>query len=182
MLESRVILLCPWTSSAAGAQPRLWIRDANSRAPLGFACWQRGAGLLSWLRWWRRPSLAVHEALDEPLLCTVRRGLRPWPAWQVRDADSSLVGSVAGPRLFGQGDEPLATRRASAENDSASYIGPGGRELATTAACPEGVRLTLLLAERDSPFVKMVLLAAALVHNQEVLGGRAGRALASSGT
>src|SRR5262249_52821626 len=47
---------------------------------------------VSWWQWLGPRVLAVHEAEDEPLLCTLRRSWgRPW---QVRDADGHLVATV----------------------------------------------------------------------------------------
>src|SRR2546423_4315547 len=132
MLEWRALVIGRWQAPAAGDRPCLPISDAESGTPLGFACQQGAAGLLAWLGRWRGPSLAVHEAIDEPLLCTIRRGFCPWTTWKVRDADGCLVGSVAGPRLFGQHHELLATRHPSRENGRASYLGTAGRELAAT--------------------------------------------------
>src|SRR5262245_2175511 len=143
MLESRVLLIRPWHPPPGGGQPRLRIADALSGAPLGFACRQPECGLLSWVRWLRQPCLAVHEAIDEPLLCLVRRALRPWPTWRVRDADGTPVGLVAGNRLLVQ-DELLATLQEGRESSAATYQGKDGRELAATTVAPEGVRLAFL--------------------------------------
>jgi hypothetical protein len=113
--------------------------------------------------------LAIHESGDEPLLCTLGRRLGSWGSWRVRDADNHPVGQVSGLRLFDAQDNLLATAHPRPEDGTTSYLGLENRELAVTDLEADGVRLTFLLVERDNPFVKMVLLAATVVHNRDFL-------------
>jgi hypothetical protein len=169
MLESRVLLLRPWQLSPGETEPRLWIIDPQSAAALGFVCRKPVGGLLRWLPWWRSTVIAIHESGDEPLLCTLSRRPGPWASWRVRDADDHLVGQVCGFRLFDGQNALLATAHPRPEEGTTSYLGAQNRELAVTALESDGVRLTFLLGERDNPFIKMVLLAAALVHHRDFL-------------
>lgn len=166
MLEQQSLLLLPWQT---GPDARAWIVEPGSSAPLGFVRRRRSSGPLSWLCWWRRSILAVHEYEDEPLLLTLHARLA---SWLVRDADGHLVGRVRGQRLLDGFGYPLAHLQASP--DGASYRNRDQHELAVTAREDDGVRLTFLLPEDGNPFVKMVLLAAALVHNQDVLASSSG--------
>jgi hypothetical protein len=159
MLEHPSLLISPW-QERPGRAP---IAALESRLPLGFVYRRRRAGWLARLCWWRQHVLAVHECDDEPLLMTVERGLVPWQSWLVRDADGRRVGRVTSRGLFDAIDRPLAVPRTS---DGVVVYRGDERDLAETRADEEGVCLTFLLEERASPFLKMVLLAGALIHNQ----------------
>ena len=162
MLEQQSLILLPWQD---GPDARAWIVEPGTSAPLGFVRRQRPSG---WLRWLRRSFLAIHESEDEPLLMTLHSRLGPWPTWLVRDADDHHVGRICGRRLLDGLDHPVA------ELDSMGrYRNREQQDLAVTVREEEGVRLTFLMPD-GSPFVKMVILAAALVHNQDVLAGTSG--------
>jgi hypothetical protein len=167
MLEHASLFLLPWH---ARGDRRAWILDPRSSAPLGFVCRRRRKGPFAWLCWWRRTFLAIHESEDEPLLLTIQPSFGPWKAWLVRDADDHLVGQIWGHRLHDGIKDPLAVLHPG-ERGAASYRSVGHEDLAVMAREEDGVRLTFLMEEGSSPFVKMVLLAAALVHNQDALAG-----------
>src|SRR5438067_917041 len=131
MLEQQSLLLLPWQT---GAEARAWIVEPGSAAPIGFVFRRRISGPLSWLCWWRRPVLAVHEYEDEPLLLTLHASLG---SWLVRDADGHFVGRVRGTRLFDGLGQPLAYLQA--DEDGSSYRGLDRHELATTVLDGEGV-------------------------------------------
>src|SRR5438105_1265369 len=76
------------------------------------------------------------------------------------------VGRVAGPFLLDRRDGRLAFQRREAGRTL--YQDAYGGALAETEARDEGVRLTFLPDGQGSPFVKMLLLAATLVHNEQV--------------
>jgi hypothetical protein len=168
MLEHPSLLLQSWD---ARDDQRAWIIDAHSSASLGFARPRRQAGLLAWLCLRRRCYLAIHESEDEPLLLTIWPRLGPWTTWLVRDADARLVGHIRGKRLSDGVRQPLALLQTDSQAGRGLYLGVNREELAVTTREEAGVRLTFLAGERSSPFVKMVLLAAALVHNQDALTG-----------
>jgi hypothetical protein len=160
MLEHPAILLRP-----AEAPWGVRIADPLTGAVLGSA--RRGGRprRFSWLRWWGTVVVEVREGGDEPLLCTLRRGWGPWPNWHVCDADGGAVGRVRGGLLYDRRDRPLGALSRQASGRSALYRDAEGWELALTEAGPEGVTLTFLPEVDEDPFLKMVLLAAALVHN-----------------
>src|SRR5262249_57990094 len=104
----------------------------------------------------------------------------PWPAWTVRDADGQLVGRVRGRRLRDAQGNPLAVL-VPPDGDGVAVYRAAQADLAVVEREAEAVRLTFRTGEMGNPFVKMVLLAAALVHNQDVLG-RGERGLSASGS
>jgi hypothetical protein len=167
MLEQPTLLLRPWRPALEGQAGtlRAWIVEPVTATPLGFAS-RRAPGSLRWLRWWHRPTVAVHEADDEPLVFTMRAGWSWNPSWRVHDAEGRTVGRVWDELLLDRRDEPLAQLVPGSELGATIYQGRGGQQLACTGWEDEGVRLTFLMHRRDNPFVKMLLLAAALVHNQ----------------
>jgi hypothetical protein len=167
MLEHAVLLIRPWRPHGT-RESRAWVVEPCSATPLGFARRDRPRGP-AWLSWLRPLTLAIHEADDEPLLLTLRRGLSPWPTWHVRDAEGHSVGRVGGQRLHDAHHGLIGFLR---RGEPAVYRG-AGRDVAVAEDEAGGVRLTFLLGEGASPFVKMVLLAAVLVHKQDVLEGRA---------
>jgi hypothetical protein len=182
MLEQPALLIRPWQ----GKPRRAWIVEPGSATRLGFVCRRRPSGPLGWLAWWRRSGLAVHESEDEPLLLTVQQTLFPWRSWLVRDADGRPVGRVRDHRLLDAFNQPLAELQME-EHSGASAYRDRERALAVTRQEEEGVRLTFQPGQRENPFVKMVLLAATLIHNQSALtgretGSRPGRPLAAPGS
>jgi hypothetical protein len=160
MLEQSLFLILPWQGNPA----RAVIVEPRSRENLGFVYRRPRHGPLAWLCWRKRFDLVVHESGDEPLLMTLRQSFAPWPSWYVMDAEGRHVGRVAGRRLLDGVEDRLAVLEVS----TGIYRGEGGN-LAETCPEEDGVQLTLLMGESASPFVKMVLLAAALIHNQDRL-------------
>ena len=150
MLEHRVLLLRWRTSSAV--QP---IVDGDSAVPLGYARWQTPP-----CRWWRRlfggALLAVHEQEDEPLLFTVRRAGSLWPRREVRDADEQPIGCVLGRLVHDRFGRLVAALQEGLFRNAHQHI------LAELTVSADGVRLTFGDDIAGEPFVKMLLLAAAL--------------------
>jgi hypothetical protein len=116
--------------------------------------------------WWRRlgrPVLAVHERQgpgDEPLVFTVRRcwGLLPWR--EVRDADGVTVGFLLGPRVCNR----FGRRVAALDREGGpAFRSPDGRALAHLRAAEGEVQVAFEAELVNEPFVKMLLLAAALL-------------------
>jgi hypothetical protein len=150
MLEQRVLLLRPRTASAMQA-----IADGESGAPLGFARWQEETPS-SWRRLFGRSVLAVHEQEDEPLLFTVRRVWGLLPRREVRDAENQPIGSLLGRLVQDQHG------RAVASLQDGVFRSPRQHVLAELFSAPDGLRLCFHADVADEPFVKMLLLAAAL--------------------
>jgi hypothetical protein len=153
MLEQRVLLLLPACDSATRA-----IVSADSGAPQGFAQWRPRKGA-----WWRlRPAvLAVHEDEDAPLLFTVRRWLALLPWREVRDAEGRRIGFLFGKWLSNRLGRRLA-RVERLDEGAYAFRQPNGRLLGEVRLGPEGARLTFASEVEHEPFVKMLLLAAAL--------------------
>jgi hypothetical protein len=170
MLEQPALLLRPCAAGDHPAPRRVGIIDPITEVALGFASRRRARGRLAWLRAWGPPVIEVHESDDEPLLFTMRRGWGFGRRWRVEDAEGTSVGRVVGPFLLDRRERPLAHFRRS-EAGTASYKDVHGREIAATAAGDEGVRLTFRPDGEGNPFVKMLLLAATLIHNETALGG-----------
>lgn len=157
MLEQSLFLIQSWGNDPS----RTAILDPRTREALGFIYHRRRRGLFTRLCWWKRFDLDIHENDDEPLLMTLRSSFFPWFSWFVLDADGRLVGRIEAGKLFDEVGEPLALFRKS----EGIYRGVKG-DLAATNPEEGGIRLTLLGGEQSNPFVKMVLLAGAIVHNQ----------------
>jgi hypothetical protein len=162
MLEEPTLLLRPWTGSArASAGGRRDIAHPVTGAALGFARW-RPSGRPPWRRWFDAPVLAVHEAEDEPLLCTVQRFWWFGPFWEVCEADGHRVATVTRDQITDRYGRPLALRRRG-RHGTVAWARPGGGELALLTNGADGIRLHFAEDLAGRPFAKMALLAAALV-------------------
>lgn len=168
MLENGALLLRACTGvpgavpcgEAAALEPAQAVLDAQTEAPLGFAGWRRGGRL--WPRWLSRPVLAVHEGDDAPLLFTVHGLWGLSPRWEVRDADGNVLGVLCGPLVkdrFGR-NLALCERPAGGVGRTRDRE---GRELMTVLPTAGGRRVAFAGEAEGNPFLKMLLLAAALV-------------------
>ena len=162
MLERQTLLLRPWApalrppAAAGGAEARREVVDPETGAVLGFA--RRG-----WGAWAAAPALAVHEAGDEPLLCTVQRFWWFGRVWELREADGHRVATIRRRRITDRWGRPLAVREGRPGGAVAWAARPGASPLATLTPTAEGLRLRFADEVAELPFVKMALLAAALV-------------------
>jgi hypothetical protein len=153
-LERRVVVLGP---TNATTRP---ITCPDTGLRLGFARREPRPGG----PWWRRlapPGLAVHEQDDEPLVFTVRRAWGLGPRLHVRDADGHPVGCVRGARVENVWGRTLAVLRPGEAAGERVFRTPDGRELARLLPGPAGLRVSFAAGVED-PFLKMLLLAAAL--------------------
>jgi hypothetical protein len=163
MLEHPALLLRPWaTPDAATVRGRVrTILDAATAEPLGFAAEQPRAR--GWLSRLARPSLAVHETDDEPLVFTIHPIWSWTPGWEVRDADEHCVGVVNGSSL-----QDFAGRRVALRVRDTSgpprFVNGKGEEIATLAVQESEVILRFAENFGGNPFAKMLLLTAALTH------------------
>jgi hypothetical protein len=155
MLEQRVLLLRPPDPSG-----RRLITDPATGAPLGFARRHCPTGS----RWWQRlrPVLAVHEHEDEPLVFTVRRCWTLLPVREVREAEGRRIGLLQGTLIQDGFGQNLAVRLWGPDRKRTVYRGPDGLDLAELAPGASGLCLTFPEALDSDPFLKMLLLAAAL--------------------
>jgi hypothetical protein len=154
MLEHRVLLVRPARASAVQV-----IDDGDSGAPLGFVR-RVAAAPASWWPSFGRPILAVHEHEDEPLLFTIRRAWSLLPRREVCDADGSPVGSLLGRFVQDRHGRTLAALQGN--NGGGSFRSPTHHTLAEWTATAEGMRIEFGPEIIGEPFVKMLLLAAAL--------------------
>ena len=150
MLEHRVLLLRSCTASAMQS-----IVDGDSGVALGFARWVPTVPR-AWWRVFGRGVLEVHEQEDEPLLFTVRRAWSLLPRREVRDAEEQTVGVLLGHLIHDRFGRLLAAL------ENGVFRNPYQRDLAELTATNEGMRLTFGDDIAGEPFVKMLLLAAAL--------------------
>lgn len=151
MLEHHILLVRPRSPSPTVQA----ILDGESGAALGYARWETEPA-----PWWRRMFssgvLAVHEQEDEPLLFTIRRVWGFIPRREVCDADGQRVGTLLGRLVHDRYGRPLAALENGVFRDANQHA---LAELCTTA---DGLRLTFGIGIISEPFVKMLLLAAAL--------------------
>lgn len=154
MLEHRVLLVRPSTASGVRV-----IVDGDSGKPLGFARWETEPPRC-WCRLFARSTLAIHEHEDEPLLCTVRRAWGLLPRCVVRDADGNPVGSCSfmGRIIRDRYGRPLA----GFHGEDGTIRSPTQRVLAELRATADGLRIAFSEVIVGEPFIKMLLLAAAL--------------------
>jgi hypothetical protein len=150
VLEHRVLLLRWGTASALQS-----IVDGDSGVALGYARWRPNRTWV-WRRLFGGGVLAVHEQEDEPLLFTIRRAWSLLPRREVADADQQPVGSLLGRLIHDRFGRPIA----HLEKDF--FLTPYQRVLAELNATTDGLRLTFSDDIVGEPFVKMLLLAAAL--------------------
>jgi hypothetical protein len=114
--------------------------------------------------WWRvlvPPVLAVHEQEEQPLVFTVRRAWGLLLRRQVRDADGHPVGGLRGASVESAWGRTVAILRPGENPGERVFRTPQGAELARLTPTPQGLRVTFA-AGLDDPFLKMLLLAAAL--------------------
>ena len=158
MLEHHVLLVRSRTVSSTGAKPGPCVQailDGNSGAVLGYARWETDPSPW-WQRIFSRGLLAVHEQEDEPLLFTMRRAWGLIPRREVCDADGQPVGTLIGRIVHDRHGRPLAVLENGVFRDVDQHA------LAELSSTPEGMRLSFGNEITGEPFVKMLLLAAAL--------------------
>jgi hypothetical protein len=154
LLERKVLLLAPRDASG-----RRTIVDPETAAPIGFC--QRRPRLGWWSRFARRV-MSVHELLDESLLCSVRRCWSLFSWYEVRDADDQVVGWHGGPLVVNRSGRHVAVREEETETGTSWIVGTKGATLARLARQEDDVCLSFTEEVSGQPFVKMLLLAAAL--------------------
>jgi hypothetical protein len=149
LLEQAALTLRP---PGSPAEP-VWLEDAAG-TPVGFA---RRVERPWWLRW-LGPTLAIHEALEEPMVFQVRRLWTVLPRWRVVDAENETVGTVTGGWLLDRWERPILRRR-----------GPGvfetldGQVAAGQSRAGEREQVNFHPPIQHEPFHKMLVLAAVLV-------------------
>jgi hypothetical protein len=154
MLEHRILLVRRPAASAVQS-----IDDGDSGTPLGFVRRVAEAPGSWWLPF-GRSILAVHEHEDEPLLFTIRRAWSLLPRREVCDADGCPVGSLLGRLVQDRHGRTVAALQVG--NGSGSFRSPAQRTLAELTVTAEGLRIEFRPEILGEPFVKMLLLAAAL--------------------
>ncbi len=164
MLEHRVLLVRPSRRPAVQV-----IDDGGSGTPLGFVR-RVVAPARSWWPSFGRSLLSVHEHEDEPLLFTVRRAWSLLPRRDVCDADGCPVGSLLG--RFVQDRHGRTVAALQGTNGSGAFRSPAHHTLAEVTATEEGIRIEFRPEIAGEPFVKMLLLAAALEIRPAGLHGR----------
>jgi hypothetical protein len=125
---------------------------------VGFVC-RRAIASRPWWAWFTPPVLEVREQEDAPLVFTVRRR---WPRRrrEVRDADGRLVGWLMGPVVGNRHGRRLAVLERTAGRGV--WRGPDGQELGRLESEGGRLRVTFAPSAAGDPFLKMLLLAAAL--------------------
>ena len=162
MLEQGVLLLRPWTAiPAAGGEERA-VHDPATQTIVGWV--RRLPKSRGWRGWFRTPRLQIHEAGDEPLLFTMRRIWGIPPRWEVRDADQQRVGFVRRGLIQNRFNRGLAlVELLGGTRGVRFHNGYEGVELARLLPQSGGAELTFAPACGDNPFVKMLLVAAAVL-------------------
>ncbi len=115
-----------------------------------------------WHSWLARPQLALHENDDAPLLCTLNRLWGLTRMWEVRDADGHVVGQLHGRTVqdrFGTTLAVLGPRRGPV----LIFLSPDGCPRLRVHRETEGIRIDFAQDPWPNPFLKMLLLGAAVV-------------------
>ncbi len=164
MLENGSLLLLPGDAlpleATAVPDAARTLCDALTGEPVGFAVWRSQRG--GWLaRWLLRPVLAVHETDDAPLLFTIHRLWGLAPTWEVRDAEGLALGVLAGSVLKDHYGRNLAV--CFRAQDGTQVRDGEGRTLLALTDTPAGKKLTFAPEAEANPFLKMLLVAVALV-------------------
>jgi hypothetical protein len=134
---------------------------ADTGVRVGSARWTSARSLLWW--WVGRTVLEVREADDEPLLFTIYRRWGLMSRYDIRDADDVYVGGVRGAQVCDAYGAPLAGLCADEGAGARRWEGVAGSVLAEVREEREGTRLRFTDNAGDSPFVRMILLAAVLI-------------------
>jgi hypothetical protein len=164
MLEHHTLLLLP--PEPTGVRR---IVDAENAAALGSARRREHGGL----PWWRRPLwpvLEVRESDDEPLLFTLRRAWGLLPRRELCDADGRRVGYLQGDAINDAWNRRIAIRSWDAARQASTFRTRNGNILAWAEREGAALRLTFGEMSAREPFLKMLLLGAAL--SAELNGGR----------
>jgi hypothetical protein len=157
--------LAPPLAPGDGLLEQSALRLPRGAGAIAGADGEPAVGAARWRRRWRpfgRAVLAVHERQgpgDEPLVFTVRRcwGLLPWR--EVRDAEGVTVGYLLGPRIYNRFGRQVA---ALGGEGGPAFRAPDGRALAHLRRAEGGAQVAFEPELLNEPFVKMLLLAAAL--------------------
>lgn len=167
MLELGGLLLrrCGAAPTAASVDgpllPALTVHDARTGALVGSASWRRSGS--RWLRWLRRPILEVRENEDAPLVFTAHRCWGVAPHWEVRDADGNTVGLLYGSVVKDRFGRNLALADVPVAGWPVCVRDAEGRELMALTEQGGEARLAFGPAAEGNPFLKMLLLAIALL-------------------
>lgn len=156
MLEQDQLLVLPGDPTWRRA-----IVAPSTRTPVGLARWQPGPP-----RGWRRclrPVLEVREHEDEPLVFTLRRCWHLLPWHEVRDAEDHIVGFLLGPLIQDRYQQRLALRQREGRSEICHYVNPQKLSLARLVPGPEGLEIQFAPGELTDPFVRMLVLASALM-------------------
>jgi len=138
------------------------IVDGDSGGRVGFATWRPSR--YSW--WWPgSPTLSVHEQLDAPVVFTVHRRWNWPPRREVRDAEGNSVGELIGDWVRDQTSRRVATR-VRREGHAAAFLDAEGTPLASYWVDGDGMHFDFAPEVAGEPFLKMVLLAAALINGR----------------
>jgi hypothetical protein len=164
MLENGALLLLPGDAlpleASVARESVRTVCDALTGEPVGFAVWRKQRS--GWLaRWLLRPVLAVHEMDDAPLLFTIHQLWGLAPTWEVRDAEGFVLGVLVGSALKDHYGRTLAV--CFRVQDGTQVRDAEGRTLLSLTDTPGGKKLTFAPEVETNPFLKMLLVAAALV-------------------
>jgi hypothetical protein len=155
MLESPALLIRPPDAAAARA-----VVGPADGARLGAVRRRRAA---SWpANWLGATLLEVRESEDEPLVFTVRSGWLWAGGRVVLDADGRHIGSLNGPWLCDRGGRGLGVVVKNGAVADRIIRGVDGRIWAAVHDGPSGTRVDFAADLEGEPFVRMLVLAAAL--------------------
>lgn len=169
MIEAHSIQIGPWLRSAEARDlsldgPASFVRRLSDsvESPLGFAAWcRRGEGLLA--SWFGNRQITVYETEDASLLMTLRRGF--WKIWDIFDSEEHLIGRLYRGLLLDHDGKVIA--QPHRREQGIAFHDSLNQTLALFT--PSGGNWTLSFGREvpTNPFVRLVLLGAALTHASE---------------
>jgi hypothetical protein len=163
MLEELLLTVGAWRWFETGQLPGLvragWAREIHGAVPLGQV---RAIRLGRW-PWLTPQTLEVLETEDASLVLTLRHGWFGFGRWRVTDAEERTLGSILTPHVLDAEGQRFATVVQAATPGKWQLLRGADLCAEMTIAADGSLRLEFASALEENPFLRMMLLGAALV-------------------